>query len=103
MQPIAGIALAAVLLLLAPSGAVAQAPDGHFHVSFGAGPTVPNSGVRDRLGNGYNILFAVEYDMTPLVSIEGFLSTNNLGDKELPIPVSTTPFTPPTTREFSAS
>jgi outer membrane protein with beta-barrel domain len=103
MRHITGIALAAALLLFAPSSAQAQAPEDHLHFSFGGGFTSPNSDVRDRLGNGYNILFTVQYDLTRFVGIEGFLSTNSLGDTQLSIPVSAAPFASPIPREFGAN
>ena len=43
----------------------AHAQDKNVHFSFGGGATVPNSEVKDHLGNGYNINFGVEVKVTP--------------------------------------
>jgi Outer membrane protein beta-barrel domain len=90
MPHTATIALVAGLLLTAlPIDARAQ--EERLHVSFGAGFTAPNSEVRDQLGDGYNFAFGVQFDVTPVIGIQALLSTNDLGDKRLPIPVSLTP------------
>jgi len=47
--------------------------------------------VRDRLGNGYNLNFGLEVEMTPVISIEGVYSFNGLGQKRISIPVSVQP------------
>jgi hypothetical protein len=103
MRHITAIALAAGLLGLAPIDALAQAPEDHLHFSFGGGPTVPHSEVRDRLGNGYNIQFSVGYDLTRVITLEGFLSTNNFGDTEFLIPVRSAPGGSPIPQEFFVS
>ena len=69
----------------------AQAQDKNVHVSFGGGFTVPNSDVKDHLGNGYNFNFGVEVKVTPVIGIEGLYSYNGLGEKRISIPVSGTP------------
>jgi opacity protein-like surface antigen len=80
---------AAILLTLSPLGA--QAQDKKVHVSLGGGYTAPNSEVRDRLGDGYNFNFGVDFDVTPVFAIEGLYSFNGLGEKNIQIPVSPTP------------
>ena len=69
----------------------AQAQDKKVYVSLGGGFTVPNSEVKDHLGNGYNFNFGVEVKVTPVIGIEGLYSFNGLGDKRISIPVSGTP------------
>jgi opacity protein-like surface antigen len=77
------------VLLIAPTGA--QAQDQKVNVSIGAGFTAPNSEVRDRLGDGYNINFGVQVNVTPVIAIEGLYSFNGLGEKDIEIPVYPTP------------
>jgi opacity protein-like surface antigen len=69
----------------------AQAQDKKVSFSLGGGFTVPNSEVKDHLGNGWNVNFGVEVKATPVIGIEGLYSFNGLGDKRLAIPVSGTP------------
>ena len=80
---------AAGLLTMAPVWA--QAQDKRVSVSLGAGYTMPNAEVRDRLGDGYNFNFGVEVAVNPVISIEGLYSFNGLGDKRISIPVYPTP------------
>lgn len=70
--------------------------------SFGMGFTSPNSEVRDHLGDGYNINFGLQFNVTPMIGIEGLYSFNGLGSKRLNIDVAETPGGPTTSREFSA-
>jgi opacity protein-like surface antigen len=77
------------LAALIPIGAEAQ--DKRVNVSFGAGYTAPNAEVRDHLGDGYNINFGVQVNVTPIIGIEGVYSFNGLGQKRISIPVSPTP------------
>jgi opacity protein-like surface antigen len=69
---------------------IAQAQDQRFHFNFGGGLTVPNSEVKDRLGNGYNFNFGFDVELTPVISIEALYSFNGLGDKRVSIPLSPT-------------
>jgi opacity protein-like surface antigen len=77
--------LAAGFAATTPLGA--QAQEKRVQVSFGGGYTAPNSEVRDRLGDGYNLNFGVEVAINPVVSIEGLYSFNGLGKKRIEIPV----------------
>lgn len=86
-----GIAFVCVAGLLAALPADAQAQDKRINVSIGAGFTAPNSEVRDRLGDGYNINFGVQVNVTPVVAIEGLYSFNGLGEKQLTLPVYPSP------------
>jgi hypothetical protein len=81
--------LAAGVVTTTPLGA--QAQDQRVHVSFGGGFTAPNSEVRDRLGDGFNLNFGIDVAITPVVSIEGLYSFNGLGEKQISIPVSGNP------------
>jgi opacity protein-like surface antigen len=81
--------LAALLVATAPL--VAQAQEQRVHFTFGGGATIPNSEVRDRLGDGYNFNFGIEVAVNPIVSIEGLYSFNGLGDKRISLPVFATP------------
>ena len=69
----------------------AQAQDRPVNVSLGGGFTMPNSEVRDHLGDGYNFNFGVQVNVSPVIGIEGLYSFNGLGDKRISIPVSPTP------------
>ena len=85
------------LVLLVATASVAIAPldsyaqEQRVHFTFGGGATIPNSEVRDRLGDGYNFNFGLEVAVTPVISIEGLYSFNGLGDKRISIPVSVNP------------
>lgn len=73
-------------------------------VSFGAGVTWPNSEVRDHLGNGYNINFGLQFNVTKNIGIEGLYSFNGLGDKTIVINTVDNPINPGTgvPTDFSA-
>ena len=81
----------AAALFVAMAPLVAHAQEQRVHFTFGGGATIPNSEVRDRLGDGYNFNFGLEVQITPIVSIEGLYSFNGLGDKRISIPVVPTP------------
>jgi opacity protein-like surface antigen len=83
------VLLVGVLAVL-PMKAQAQG-DKKVNVSLGGGFTMPNSEVRDHLGNGYNFNFGVDVAVTPVLSIEGLYSFNGLGSKVIKVPVSPTP------------
>jgi len=83
------VVTAGLLLTMAPAGAEAQ--DNPVKFSLGGGFTVPNSEIKDHLGNGYNFNFGLEVSVTPAIAIEGLYSFNGLGQKRISIPVSPTP------------
>jgi hypothetical protein len=104
MRSITAVALAAALWAAIPARALSQPLDeDHLHFAFGGGFTTPDSEVRHRLGNGYHILFGVRFDLTSVVTIEGLLSANNLGDTPVLLPVSVTPAALTVPRDFSAN
>ena len=74
-------------LLISASPGLAHAQDKKVNVSFGAGFTIPNSEVRDHLGDGYNFNFGVQVNVTPVIALEGLYSFNGLGSKDLSIDV----------------
>jgi len=82
--------LAASLLAIVPARALAQ--DKRVHVNLGGGFTAPNSEVKEHLGNGWNFNFGVDVAVNPVLAIEGLYSFNGLGEKNLKLPVSVTPF-----------
>jgi opacity protein-like surface antigen len=92
--------LTATVLAAAPYNAQAQTQPVHF--SLGGGFTVPNSDVRDHLGNGYNFNIGLDFAVKPAIYIEGLYSFNGLGDKRISIPVSPTPFATTVPTDFSA-
>jgi opacity protein-like surface antigen len=73
--------------LLATLPGVARAQEKPVNFSFGGGFTSPNSEVRDRLGDGYNFNFGVQFNVNPAIGIEGLYSFNGLGSKDLSIDV----------------
>jgi hypothetical protein len=81
--------------LLAALPAVGQAQDGlpdkPVNFSLGGGWTAPTSNVRDHLGDGYNFNFGVQFNLTPIIGIEGLYGFNGLGDKQLSLPVHAVP------------
>ena len=84
------IAFVSVLIvgLAAITPSLAQAQDKRVNFTLGGGFTMPNSEVRDRLGDGYNFNFGIDVAVTPVISIEGLYSFNGLGDKRISIPTS---------------
>jgi opacity protein-like surface antigen len=86
------VMLAAAMLAIVATSAYGQ--DKRVFGSFGAGWTMPNGEVRDRLGDGFNVTFGVEVKVTPVVGIEGLYSFNGLGQKQISIPVSALPPVP---------
>ena len=76
---------AALLLIALPISA--QAQDKRALFSVGGGFTMPNSEVRDRIGDGYNFNIGVQVNVTPIFAIEGLYSYNGLGDKDISIDV----------------
>ncbi len=87
-------------LLLTMSPSAAQAQDKPVKVSLGGGFTVPNSEIKDHLGNGYNFNFGVEVSASPVIAIEGLYSFNGLGQKQISVPVSGTPGGTPVPTDF---
>jgi opacity protein-like surface antigen len=77
--------LAASFVAALPAAAQAQPKPVNF--SFGGGWTAPNSEVRDHLGDGYNFNFGVQFNVSPVIGIEGLYSFNGLGSKDLTIDV----------------
>ena len=73
-----------------------QAQDGlaykPVNFSIGGGWTMPVSDVSDHLGDGYNLTFGAQFNITPLFAVEGLYGFNGLGDKVLSIPVFAVPF-----------
>jgi opacity protein-like surface antigen len=65
----------------------AQAQEKPVNFSLGGGFTAPNSEVRDHLGDGYNFNFGVQFNVSPVIGIEGLYSFNGLGSKDLSIDV----------------
>ena len=91
----------AVLALVATSAYAQDVRPVNF--SFGVGFTRPNSDVRDHLGDGYNINFGLQVNVTPVIGIEGLYSFNGLGDKQITIDVASQPGLPATIpTDFSA-
>jgi hypothetical protein len=79
----------ATLAFSVPSPAFAQSP---VNFSIGGGFTVPNSDVRDRLGDGFNFTVGLQGNLTPAIGIEGLYSFNGLGEKQISIGVAPEPF-----------
>jgi hypothetical protein len=98
------LALTVGLLLWWPVEGHAQVPAkvDRVHFSFGGGYVAPNSEVRDTLGGGYNLTLGIQFDATPIISVEGLLSTNDFGSKRITIPVSAVPPAPLVPMAFSA-
>jgi opacity protein-like surface antigen len=94
------IAFLAAGALLSAVPVEAQAPEDRLHFSFGLGLTVPNSEVREPLGSGYNVTLGIQYDVTPIIGVEAFLSTNSFGDETVSIPVSPSEDSPAVPSDF---
>jgi hypothetical protein len=85
------ILMSAVALLAGPLMTDARAQDKPAHFIIGGGFTMPNSEVRDHLGDGWNFTIGGQYNATPIIGIEALYSFNGLGEKQLSIPVSGAP------------
>jgi len=81
----------------------AQAQDRPVQVSLGGGWTIPNSDVKDHLGDGYNFNFGVQVNVSPVIGIEGLYSFNGLGEQRISIPVSPNPGDTPVPTDFFAN
>ncbi len=97
-----GTLLMAIAALLGSMATGAAAQDRPANFILGAGYTAPNSEVRDHLGDGYNFNIGVQFNVTPVIGIEGLYSFNGLGDKQISIPVSGTPGGTPVPTDFFA-
>jgi opacity protein-like surface antigen len=86
MRYTVGLVLGAAFLTVFPVAARAQ--EDRVKISLGGGYTAPNSEVRDHLGDGYNINFGVQVNVSPVIGIEGLYSFNGLGQKRISVPVS---------------
>src|SRR3954462_326614 len=96
------VVFAAVGLATFAPGAAAQDVR-PVNVSIGGGFTIPNSDVKDHLGDGYNFNFGVQVNVTPVIGIEGLYSFNGLGEKRISIPVSINPGDNPVPTDFFGS
>jgi hypothetical protein len=97
------IVMFAVATLAGPWTATAFAQDKAGHFILGGGYTAPNAEVRDHLGDGYNVVIGGQYNVTPLIGIEGLYSFNGLGEKQITIPVSVIPGTQGVPTDFFAN
>jgi len=85
------ILMFAIATLVGPWSTSAFAQDKAGYFILGGGFTMPQSEVRDHLGDGYNFVIGGQYNATPLIGIEGLYSFNGLGEKNIRLPVSPTP------------
>ena len=85
------LVMCAMAALVGPLTTSAAAQDKPAYFILGGGYTAPNSEVRDHLGDGYNFVIGGQFNVTPVIGIEGLYSFNGLGSKRLSIPVSPTP------------
>ena len=74
------------IIAVAASDASAQEKPAQF--VLGGGYTAPNSEVRDHLGDGYHFNIGAQFNISPIIGIEGLYSFNGLGDKRVSIPVA---------------
>jgi hypothetical protein len=92
------LVVAATLVALSAASASAQVK--RVQISLGSGFTAPNSEVRDHLGDGFNINFGVQVNVTPVIGIEGVYSFNGLGEKQITGRVADQPGLPSIDRNF---
>jgi len=90
MRPLM-IFMSAVALLAGPLVTEARAQDKPAYFIIGGGFTMPNSEVRDHLGDGWNFTIGGQFNATPVIGIEALYSFNGLGEKQISIPVSGAP------------
>lgn len=79
----------------------ASAQDKKVEGVISGGYTAPFSDVRDHLGDGYNINFGVQVNISPVLGIEGMYGFNGLGGKTITIPVSQIPGTQGVPTDFT--
>ena len=79
--------LSAALFLLTVYPISAQAQEKRTLFTIGGGYTVPNSDVKDHLGDGYNFTLGLQVNVNPVFGIEGLYSFNGLGEKNIKIPL----------------
>jgi hypothetical protein len=89
-----------LLVGLRPVDVRAQPPK-RWNVSIGGGFVVPDSEVRAQVGSGWGLQLGVQFNVTPVFGIEGFLATNILGDNDVRLGVSPVPFAPSVPATFS--
>jgi len=77
-----------------------SAQDKAAHFILGGGYTAPNSEVRDHLGDGWNFSVGAQFNVTPVIGIEGLYGYNGLGSKRISIPLSPTPGAPGVPTDF---
>ena len=87
MRPIV-LVLGSFLLAALPIDA--QAQEKRVNWGFGSGFTMANGEAGDHFGNGFNVNFGLQVNVTPVFAIEGLYSFNGLGDKQLTIPLHPT-------------
>ncbi|HEX6213783.1 MAG TPA: outer membrane beta-barrel protein, partial [Vicinamibacterales bacterium] len=91
MQRRYGMTSGLVALMIIGLAANAAAQEKRVLFSLGGGFTIPNSEVREHLGDGYNFNFGIQVNATPVIGIEGLYSFNGLGDKTRTIDVFPSP------------
>ena len=81
MRPVRALLFVAALTAAVP----ASAQDKKFEVNIGGGYTFALSGIREYLGDGYNISGGVTYNINPFVGIQAEYSFNGLGTKRVDV------------------
>lgn len=91
----------AVLAMLCVA-ASARAQEKKVQFTVGGGVTVPNAEVKDHFGNGYHLNLGLQFNVTPVIGIEGLYSFSGLGDKTLSALVYPSPNGDGVPTDFSA-
>ena len=69
----------------------AHAQDKRVNGIISGGYTFTGGEAGERLGDGYNINFGAQVNVTPIISIEALYSFHGIGEEQISIPVSGTP------------
>ena len=66
----------------------AHAQDKRVNGIISGGYTFTGGEAGERLGDGYNINFGAQVNVTPIISIEALYSFHGIGEEQISIPVS---------------
>jgi opacity protein-like surface antigen len=92
----------AAVLILAAVPASAQVDEKKINVNFGGGPTMALSDIKDHLGNGYNFVAGLTFNVKPTFGIQVEYSYNGLGQKDITQQIASLPGGSTTTATFNA-
>ncbi len=94
---------AAAALVMAAVPASAQVDEKAVNVNFGGGYTfTANSDAREKIGDGYNFVAGITFNLSRKLGVQAEYSFNGLGQKQVQLPVSIKPIDGGTRQAFFA-